>query len=87
MYGFKMSLFDIGKPDELLLFVINFKMTLNSSRTLASNVNIWYILNILCGGSLSQFDTFMINFKCDHSTFKSGRFGFRYIFFYCEHNV
>ena len=62
-------------------------MTLDTSLMLAVNSKLQYQRTPLHVEALSQFDTFMINFKCDHSTFKSGRFGFRYIFFYCEHNV
>ena len=40
IYEFKMSLFDNGKTEDLLLFIQNFQMTLKASGTLASSSNI-----------------------------------------------
>ena len=40
LYEFIMALFDNGKPEEFLLFVRNFSMTLEASGTLAAGANI-----------------------------------------------
>ena len=56
MYEFKMDFFDNGKPEEILFFVINFKMVLNASVTLAVNSRINYRPTLLCVEALCQFD-------------------------------
>ena len=40
LYEFKMALFDNGEPEEFLLFIRNFKMTLEASGTLKSDAKI-----------------------------------------------
>ena len=42
-YEFKMYFFDKGEPEEFLLFVRNFKITINASEMLSANVNIQYL--------------------------------------------
>ena len=49
LYEFKMALFDNGDPDEFLLFVCNFQMTLKASGTLADSAKIQYIRTLLRG--------------------------------------
>ena len=40
MHEFKMALFEKGNPEELLLFVPNFRNMLEASVTIASNANL-----------------------------------------------
>ena len=49
LYELKMALFENGDPDELLLFVINSKMTLEASGMLTENVKLQYLRNLLRG--------------------------------------
>ena len=53
-----MALFDNGKPEEFLLFVQDFKMTLKAMGKIASNEKIHCLCMILYGAALCQFDTF-----------------------------
>ena len=46
-YKFKMALFYNGEPEDFLLFVWNFKMTINAPVTLADNTKLQYISTIL----------------------------------------
>ena len=48
-YEFKMALFDNGKPEILLLFVRNFKMTLGASGNITDNAKLQYLHNLLHG--------------------------------------
>ena len=57
MYEFKMALLDKEEMEEYLLFVQNFKMMLNASRTLAANLKLHCPRTLLCGGVICQFDT------------------------------
>ena len=57
MYELKMALFDNGEPEEFLLLVQNFNMTLDTSRTLSSNAKLQYLRNIICGQAVRHFDT------------------------------
>ena len=54
---FKMALFGKGDPEEFLLFVQNFKMTLEALGKISANSNIQYLCTLLLGKSLRQFDT------------------------------
>ena len=56
LYEFRMSLFDNGDPEEFLLFVRNFNMTLAASRILDTGANIQYLCTIVRGEALRQFD-------------------------------
>ena len=60
VYEFKMALFDNGYPEEFLLFMRNFKMTLEASGTLAASANLQYLRTILCGEALRQFDNLCV---------------------------
>ena len=48
LYDFKMSLFDNGEPEEFLLFVRNFNMTLAESGTLEAGAKIPYLCTLVC---------------------------------------
>ena len=51
---FKMALFDNGNPEEFLLFVWNFQMTLEESGYIAASINIRYLPTLLRGEVLHQ---------------------------------
>ena len=51
-----MSLFDHGEPEEFLFFIWNFNMTLAATRTQEKNAKILYLLMLVCGEVLRQFD-------------------------------
>ena len=51
-----MSLFDHGVPEETLLFVQNFKMTLVATGTLETDVKVQYLCTLVHGEALCQFD-------------------------------
>ena len=53
LYELKMALFDKGKTEDLLLFVRNFKMMLNTSGTLTSNAKIRFIRTLIYVEELS----------------------------------
>ena len=55
-----MNLFDNGDPCELLLFISNYKMTLEYPGMLTSNVNIQYLCTILCGEALCEYGNLCI---------------------------
>ena len=57
LYEFKMSFFDNGNPEEFLLSVCNFNMTLAASGTLETGAKIKYFLTIVCGEVLHQFES------------------------------
>ena len=57
LYEFKMALFENGDPEEFLLFVRNFQMTLKASGTLTASAKIQYIHTLLRGEALHQLDT------------------------------
>ena len=52
-----MSFFDNGNPEEFLLFVWNFKITLNPPGMLADNKNLQYICTLVHVEALRQVDT------------------------------
>ena len=54
MYAFLMALFDNGYPEELLLFVQNFKMTIDASGTLIANAKLHYLCTQLHVEALHQ---------------------------------
>ena len=56
LYGFKMSLFDHGKPEEFLLIILSFNMTLAATWTLDMDAKIQYLCTVVCGEELRQFD-------------------------------
>ena len=53
-----MALFDNGDPEEFLLFIHNFNMTLAASGMLESVSKIQYLRTLLHGETLHQFETF-----------------------------
>ena len=57
IYEFKMSLFDNDKLEEFLLFVCNFNMTPEASGTMAAGAKIQYLLTLVRGEALHQFDS------------------------------
>ena len=56
LYEFKMSLFDHGEPEEFLLFVHNFNITLSSTGTLETDTKVQYLHTLVRGEALHQFD-------------------------------
>ena len=58
LYEFKIYLFDNGKPEEFLLFVRNFNMTLAAPGTLEAGAEIQYLCTPFRGELLCQFDYF-----------------------------
>ena len=56
LYEFIMSLFDHGNPEEFLLFVRNFQMTLATTGTLETEAKVHYLCTIVRGEELNQFD-------------------------------
>ena len=50
-----MSLFDFGKPEEFLLFIRNFNMTLETIKTLYMEPKIQYLCTLVRGEALHQF--------------------------------
>ena len=55
-YKLKMAFFDNGKPEEVLLFVNNFNMTLKALGALAATAKIQYLLTMVCGEWLCKFE-------------------------------
>ena len=60
LYELKTALFDNGNPEELLLFVWNFQMTLEESETINYGANIWYLCTLVRGRALRQLDTLSV---------------------------
>ena len=60
LYDLKMTFFDNGDLEEFLLFIWNFKMTLEVSETLSTGSNIQYLCTLVCGETLRQLDTLSI---------------------------
>ena len=58
LYEFKMALFENGDPEEFLLIVGNFQISLKASGTLASGANIQYLGTLVRGKALRHLDTF-----------------------------
>ena len=56
LYEFKMSLFDNGKPEDFLLSVSNFNMTLAASGTMEADAKYQYLRTLVRGEALHQFD-------------------------------
>ena len=49
IYEFRMSLFDHGDPEELLLFVRNFQMTIAATGMLETEEKVQYLCTLVCG--------------------------------------
>ena len=60
LYDFKISLLGKGKLEEFLLFIQNFKMTLDASGMLVAGANIQYRRALVCGEALHQLDTLSV---------------------------
>ena len=58
LYEFKMSLFDNGDPEEFLLFVRNFNITLSASGALEVGTKGQYLCTLVHGEALLHFDSF-----------------------------
>ena len=56
LYYFRMSLFDHVDPEDLLLFVRNFNMTLAASVTLDTDAKVQYLCTLVRGEALRQLD-------------------------------
>ena len=52
IYEFMMSLFDHVKPDEFILLVWNFKMTLAATGIMETEAKIQYLITLVCGKAL-----------------------------------
>ena len=52
-----MSLFENVKPDEFLLFMHNFNMTIAASGTLEMGAKVQYLCRLVCGKALYQFES------------------------------
>ena len=50
------SLFDHSEPEEFILFVQNFQMTLAVTEMLETEEKVQYICTLVCGEALRQFD-------------------------------
>ena len=57
LYELKMDLFDNRDTEEFLLFIRNFKMTIEASGMLADGAKIQYICTLVRGKALCQIDT------------------------------
>ena len=56
LYEFNMNLFDQGNPEEFLLFLRNFNMTLAEIGALEMDTKIQYLCRTVCGEVLHQVD-------------------------------
>ena len=63
LYEFKISLFDHGEPEEFLLFIYNFNMTLAATGALDMGANVQYLRTIVHVEVLHQFDFFSLMWK------------------------
>ena len=53
----KMALFDNGEPEEFLLFIQNFQITIEVKGMLTTCAKIQYLCTLLCGEALRKLDT------------------------------
>ena len=58
-----MSLFDHGDPEELLLFVRNFQMTLVDTGTLETEAKVQYLRTLVRGEAVRHFDLLSADVK------------------------
>ena len=56
LYEFNMDLFEHGNPEEFLLFICNFNMTLAVTGNLDMEAKIQYLCTLVRGEALRQFD-------------------------------
>ena len=57
IYELKISLFDNGEPEEFLLFVHNFNMTIRASGLLEAGAKYQCLCNLVRREALRQFDS------------------------------
>ena len=57
LYEFKISLFDNGEPEDFLLFVRNFNMTLAASGRMDASAENQHLCTLVHGEALRQFDS------------------------------
>ena len=57
LYEFKMYLFENGDPEEFLLSVRNFNMTIAALWALEAGAKIQYLCTLVCELALHQFDS------------------------------
>ena len=57
LYEFKISLFDNGNTEEVLLFVCTFNMNLETTGTPETATKVQYFRTLVCGEALCQFDS------------------------------
>ena len=53
-----MTFFNNSDPEEFLLFVINFTMSIQDLGILTASAKLQYLCTLLCGEALRKFDTF-----------------------------
>ena len=58
-----MSLFEHGEPEEFLLFICNFNMTLAATGKLEMDVKVQYIHTLVHGEALFQFDLLSVDIE------------------------
>ena len=58
-----MSLFEIFKPEDFLLFVRNFNITIAASGTLETGSKVQYLCMLVSGESLSQIELLSTDVK------------------------
>ena len=77
-----MALLDNGEPEEFLLFISNFNLTLETSGMLLDRVNFQYLCTLVSGEALLQFDTLLYEVEITISeNLKSIILGFGTYFF------
>ena len=63
LYELKMALFNIGNPEDFLLFVHNFNTTFEASVTLQAGAKVQFLCTIVRGEVLHQFDLLFDNIE------------------------
>ena len=68
LYEFKTALFDNSNPEEFLLFVRNFQITLKASGSHTTSAKIQYLLTLLHGEAIRQIDTLCVEVGSTNTT-------------------
>ena len=63
LYEFRMALFDNVDPEEFLLFVCNFNITLEASGTLDTAVKVQYLRTLFCGKKYIRLTRCLLTWK------------------------
>ena len=63
LYGFRVYLFDLGDPEEFLLFAWIFQMTLVATGTLETQAKVKYLCTLFHGGA------FFVYLRVQHGFF------------------